>query len=257
MHRMKIRVLMPSVDTPCRLHYTTSVLIDGHLAIDTGGLPYLRTVEEQRQVDHILLTHSHIDHIGGLPIFIDNTYQPTPQCPEIYAGSATWDSLEKHIFNDLIWPNLDRIGGTEAPFYRKHVVDAHRSFTVGKYQVTPIPMEHIVPTLGYLLEEETGNVLFAWDTAPFPEFVKMIDSISNLKAIFLDASFPNKLGWLAEKSQHTTPSQFGRMVEQVPSNVRVIAMHLKPGHHDELIEELQQLNLPNVEVACGEAVYEI
>ncbi|MBI1248521.1 MBL fold metallo-hydrolase [bacterium] len=253
---MKVRLLVPSVAPNSRLHFPFSVLIDDHIAIDTCGLPYLDPIEAQRAVDQILLTHSHIDHVGGLPLFLDNTYRPDHSCPTIYASEATWDAVSKHLLNDVIWPDLEKIADSETPFFKKQIVDVHRPISIDGYQVTAIPLEHVVPTLGYIFQGEGASVLFCWDTAPFPEFENIVAAIPNLKAIFLDASFPNELRWLAEKSEHTTPGQFGQLVAQIPADVRIIAIHLKPGHHDELIDELNQLGLPNLEIADPHTVYE-
>ena len=57
---MKIRLLMPAADTQSSLQCAISMLIDEHVAIDTGGLPYLGNIEAQKRVEHVLLTHSHI-----------------------------------------------------------------------------------------------------------------------------------------------------------------------------------------------------
>ena len=253
---MKVRLLVPAVVPVSRLHFAFSVLIDDHIAIDTCGLACLDPIEAQRAVDHVLLTHSHLDHVGGLPLFLDNTYRPDHACPTIYAGEATWNAVSQHLFNDVIWPDLEKIADSEAPFFNKQIVDVHRPVSIGGYLVTPIPLEHVVPTLGYIFQGASGSVLFCWDTAPFPEFENIVAAIPNLQAIFLDASFPNELLWLAEKSEHTTPAQFGQLVKSIPANVRLIAIHLKPGHHQELAAELHQLGLPNLEIADPGAVYE-
>lgn len=253
---MKIRLLMPAADTQSSLQCAISMLIDDHLAIDTGGLPYLGNIDDQKKVEHVFLTHSHIDHVGGLPLFLDNIFEPGPQCPHVYAGEATWQAIEQDLFNDRLWPDLNRLGSEGAPFYRQHILDAHRPVTIGPYQVTPIPLEHIVPTLGYVIAGSTGSVLVAWDTAPFVEFASMAGSIADLKAIFLDASFPNSMQWLAEQSGHTTPSRFRGMVESIPPDVRIIAAHLKPAFHGHVVEELSALGLANLEIASRELVVE-
>lgn len=253
---MKIRLLMPAADPASPLQFTVSMLIDDHIAIDTGGLSYLGSIDAQKQVEHLFLTHSHLDHVGGLPLFLDNIFQPGLDCPDVYAGEATWQAIETDLLNDRIWPDLNRLTGDELAFYHKHILDAHRPVQVGEYQITPIPLEHVVPTLGYVIQTAQSSVLMAWDTAPFVEFESIVTSIPNLKAIFLDASFPDELQWLAERSMHNTPGRFKRMVEKVPDDVRLIATHLKPAYYDQLVEQLNGLELPNLEIACRETIYE-
>ncbi len=253
---MKIRLLMPAVDSSSPLQFTVSMLIDDHLAIDTGGLSYLGSIDAQKKIEHVFLTHSHLDHVGGLPLFLDNIFQPGPQCPNIYAGEATWQAIEQDLFNDRVWPDLKRLGGNDLAFYHKHILDAHRPVQVGSYQITPVPLEHVVPTLGYVIQTANSSVLMAWDTAPFVEFEAIVTSIPNLKAIFLDASFPNEMQWLAQRSMHNTPGQFQRMVENIPTDVRLIAAHLKPAYYEQLVEQLNALGLPNLEIACREKIYE-
>lgn len=254
---MRIRLLMPSVEPHGRRQFSLSALIDDTVAIDTGGLPYLPSIAAQRRVGHVCLTHSHIDHVGGLPLFLENVYCPDSPSPTIHASEATWNSLKQDLFNDRVWPDLDRIGGDQLTFYHRQIVAAHRPFAAGPLQVTPIPLAHVVPTLGYAVTGSSGAVLFAWDTAPFADLAEMIAAIPDLRVLFIDASFPNRLQWLADESGHFTPQRLRPLVEQLPKSIRVVAVHLKPAVHDEVAAELQQLPLPNLEIARRDAVYEV
>ena len=47
------------------------------------------------------------------------------------------------------------------------------------------------------------------------------------------------------------------MVESISADVRIIAAHLKPAYHGQLVEELHALGLPNLEIASRELVVEI
>ena len=62
-------------------------------------------------VSTYLITHPHLDHISG---FVINTacFQRSNPPKRLAALSTSIDAIKKHVFNDLIWPNLsDEDGG--------------------------------------------------------------------------------------------------------------------------------------------------
>ncbi len=85
---------------------------------------------------------------------------------------------------------------------------------------------------------------------------KRANATPNLKAVFLEASFPEALADLAHKSMHLTPAQFAREVRKLNSNPAVIAVHLKSRFSSEVIRELQALNIPNLEIGRFDQPYE-
>jgi len=246
---MKIRLLMPLIEPDGFLHFSISALINDEVAIDAGGLGYLTPMKAQRKVQHLLLTHSHIDHIASLPVFLDNVYTLGPECPTILASQATWDCLEQDIFNDRVWPNLRRISSEQSPFYHQQIIEPGDQLELAGLKVTPLALEHAVPTLGFIVRDENAAVLFAWDTAPLDNFEQIVREIPNLKAIFIECSFPNSMQWLADNSKHLCPSELGAMALRIPRDIRLIAVHLKPAYHQELINDLGDMNLENIEVA--------
>jgi len=50
---------------------TTSFLLDEHILIDAGTGVGDLTVDEMLGIEHVFLTHSHLDHIAALPLMID------------------------------------------------------------------------------------------------------------------------------------------------------------------------------------------
>ena len=71
---MKLRVLGCSggIGGTGGFSRTTSLLLDDDILIDAGtGLEDL-TVEQLERIDHVFLTHSHLDHVSGLPLMIDS-----------------------------------------------------------------------------------------------------------------------------------------------------------------------------------------
>lgn len=63
------------------------------------------------QVSAYLITHPHLDHLSGFAI---NTacFHATSRPKKLAALPFTVDAIKRHIFNDIIWPNLtDEEGG--------------------------------------------------------------------------------------------------------------------------------------------------
>ena len=54
---------------PCN---TCGFLLNGTLLLDAGTAASALSLNEQKQIRHILLTHIHFDHIKGLPTLADN-----------------------------------------------------------------------------------------------------------------------------------------------------------------------------------------
>ena len=108
---MKIRLLGSSVQYPARLQYVSSYLINGTVAIDAGCLGSYGTPQQQEAIRHVFLTHSHADHTASLPIFLENAWTPAESCPHIYGSPEALDSVQKHIFNNVMWPDFVALSG--------------------------------------------------------------------------------------------------------------------------------------------------
>ena len=56
---------------------TTSYLLDDTILIDAGTGVGDLTMEEMCGVRHVFLTHSHLDHVAGLPLLIATVFRRT------------------------------------------------------------------------------------------------------------------------------------------------------------------------------------
>jgi ribonuclease BN (tRNA processing enzyme) len=65
---MRIRILGCSGGIGGRQFRTTSILVDNDILIDCGTGVADLSIAELAQVDHVFLTHSHMDHIACLPL---------------------------------------------------------------------------------------------------------------------------------------------------------------------------------------------
>ena len=70
---MQIRILGCSGGIGASLR-TTSILIDQDVLIDCGtGIGDLN-IEQMKQIKHVFITHSHLDHTAALPLLIDTIF---------------------------------------------------------------------------------------------------------------------------------------------------------------------------------------
>jgi ribonuclease BN (tRNA processing enzyme) len=254
---VKVRLVPASVGEASEpSQYLTSFVIEDTVAVDAGSLGYLDSIEEQARVKHVFLSHSHIDHIGSLPIFLENIYEAKRDCVTVHGSASVLDSLRRDVFNDRLWPDFIRLSTTEAPFLRLSTLEPFRSIEVEGLRLTPIPVDHVVPTLGFVVESGHAAIVIVSDTGPTQAIWDRANTTPNLKAVFLEATFPNAMASLAQASKHLTPSQFAAEAAKLTSRAAVIAVHLKARFRAELIRELQTQAIPCFEIGRFDRPYQ-
>jgi glyoxylase-like metal-dependent hydrolase (beta-lactamase superfamily II) len=68
---VKVRVL-GSCGSRVPGHQTSCLLIDENVAIDAGGITAKLRVEDQTAIDHVLVSHAHLDYVYDLAFLADN-----------------------------------------------------------------------------------------------------------------------------------------------------------------------------------------
>ena len=248
---MKVRLLASSSQETAIRHYSSSYLVDENLAIDAGSIGFEGSPEQQEKVRHIFLTHSHADHVSSLPILLENVYTGDGDCPTIYGGAQTLDAVQNHIFNDLIWPDFIQLSKSIPPFLRLQTLQSEMPLTVAGYRITPVLVNHTIPTFAYIVDDGNCSVIFGGDSGPTERLWQIANDLPNLKAVFLEATFPNSMEELAALSAHLTPTLFAKEAEKIKTGVRLMAIHIKARFRAKVIEELLALGLPVEIVECG------
>jgi len=131
----------------------TGLLVNGCVAIDAGSLTAALTVDEQIKIHHVFISHSHLDHICTLPFFTKNIFGHTHEAVEIHALPETLDVLRRHLFNDELWPDFSVIPSPNDPTIRYTDIEAERTYDVCGLRITPIRVNHLVPCVGYKVED--------------------------------------------------------------------------------------------------------
>lgn len=244
---MEIYVLASSVEGAPH-QFAASCIVNDVLLIDAGVIGFA-DLQRQKTIRSVLISHGHLDHVGTLPIFIDNVYQPGPDCPTVYASQTVINLLQAHFFNDVVWPDVLRLSREESPFVRFVVLEDGQPVEIEGLTVTPVALEHVIPTFGFIVDDGHTAVAFISDTSPTDAIWNRVRENPRIRAVFLECAFPNSMSWLANKATHLTPALFREEYAKAGRPVTVVAVHIKPAFYDAVVTELQQLNLENLVIS--------
>lgn len=234
---------------------TTCFLVNDFLALDAGSLTMALNLEEQRKVSHILLSHTHIDHIYSLPFIIANISNNVSAPISLYASKQSIENLQNHLFNNYTWPDFSIIPSYTNPAIKFIEIEAERSFEINDLSITPIEVNHIIPTFGFMISSEETAILYIADTSATERIWHYANNAKNLRAVFIEASYPNRLRKLAYKSGHLTPADLEQELKKFKQEAEILVYHCKPEFFDEIKEDLRLINHPNISFAQQNKIY--
>lgn len=227
----------------------TSFLVDGQVAIDAGAITRALSISEQRQVRHVLITHTHMDHTNTLPFLIENSFGSSDQPVLIFCTKRVLAGVRRHLFNNDTWPDFSRIPNHMYPSVIFEEIEIEKPFIIeglkgGPLEVTAVEVNHIVPTTGLLLRQGNSSVIFTSDTGPTSRIWEVANATEDLAALITEVSFPNRMQDVADVSLHLTPVTLKTELEKLERDVPVYLYHFKPPYIDELRQELAATELP-------------
>jgi cAMP phosphodiesterase len=252
---MKIDLVPSSVPDAGRKQFLSTFLLNGTASIDAGALGILGSLEEQLSIQHVFLTHSHADHVASLPIFLENTAHRRDLPIRVYGHADTVDALRCHVFNDRIWPTLARLNGGSRPLVELVILEPEQAVLVEGLTIRPVLVHHTIPTFGYLVEEDRAAVVFGADSGPTERIWDLGVATKKLRGAFLECTYPETMTEHAERTGHLTPALLAGEAAKLPSEVRVVTVHIRPAFRERVESEIGALHDPNIEVACGDESY--
>jgi len=224
-------------------------LIDGSVLLDAGTVGTRLTLTEQRRIRFVLLSHLHFDHIKSLPTLADNLAEEFDEPIIVAATAPVLQGLKDHVFNDKVYPNFFELPNRKRPILQAQVLEPDKPVTVGHLEIIPIVVNHTVPTVGYVVKGGRAALLYSGDTYQTEEIWRLGRTIPELKAAFIECSFPNELADLAKQTKHLTPSFLAEEWRKLRNDqVPVYAYHLKPPYSAQIQCELRELHIPGVKV---------
>jgi len=220
---------------------TTSFLVDNDILLDAGTGVGDLSIEQLLQIDHIFVTHSHLDHIASIPLLVDTVFGMRTKPVYLHATAETWKTIKEHIFNWKIWPDFNAIPDAENPFLVWKEIRLGETVTLGGRKFTPIPANHVVPAIGFHLEGRSSSMVFTGDTTTCDALWAQVNHIKNLKYLIIETAFSNAELELAKISKHFCPSllieELAKLgIKPLP---RIYITHLKPGEGEIIMREIE------------------
>lgn len=255
---MKVKLLPSSTTPDAQRQVLTTFLVNDRIAIDGGSLGFALGSGEMLSIRNVVITHAHMDHIASLPIYVADAFTDLETSICVYALPEVVSSLRSFIFNDQIWPNFEAIPlrNRTGPAMVFKPVKPGEPFEIDGVIVTPILVNHVVPTIGLKLEERQATVIFTSDTYVTDDIWEVARESQHLKAIFVDVSFPNEMEALAAASKHLTPQTLATELSKIGKRVKVYATHLKPSSREQVANQLKDLKIHAVSVVEVGHAYE-
>jgi len=225
---MRIRVLGCSGGIGGGLR-TTSFLVDEDVLIDAGTGVGDLSLENLAKIDHIFVSHSHLDHVASIPFLVDTVCWMRRTPIVVYGIKETLDILRAHLFNWKIWPDFTQIPNGKEPFMVYREIKVGEAVELRGRRFTAIPANHTVPAVGYVMDNGRNALIFSGDTSTNDALWSVVNATKNLKYLIIETAFSNKERDIAVASKHLCPKMLAEELEKMRVTPDVFITHLKPG----------------------------
>jgi ribonuclease BN (tRNA processing enzyme) len=217
---------------------TTSMLLDHDTLIDAGTGVGDLSVNELAQIDHIFVTHSHMDHVTSIPFIADTVGWLRERPISVHATRETIAILKEHLFNWRLWPDFTKIPDTQHPVLRYEPLALGDPVALNGRRITPLPANHVVPAVGYHLDSGRASLVFTGDTTTSDTLWQEVNKIFNLKYLIIETALSDRERDLAIASKHLCPSLLAEELAKLKPSPEVYITHLKPRESELIMEEI-------------------
>ena len=237
---LKVQLLPTSAGDTSQAQSLTSFLVNDTIAIDAGSLGFSLDGDRLEKVAHVILTHSHLDHLASLPIAIAEVFPRLKRPMRIYATEGVLQAVQDHLLNGVIWPDFSRIQMLGAAGMALEFVPIvpRVPFSVDGVTFTPVPVNHEVPTVGLVAHVADCTVMFTSDTCRTDDIWAAASEHPDLRAVFVDCSFPDEMEELAIRSGHLTPRLVTAEIGKLTRPAKIICVHIKPDTREKVLAQL-------------------
>ncbi|HSD61669.1 MAG TPA: 3',5'-cyclic-nucleotide phosphodiesterase [Burkholderiales bacterium] len=235
---MRLRILGCSGGIGGHLR-TTSMLLDSDVLIDAGTGVGDLSLSELTLIDHVFVTHSHLDHIAGIPFLVDSVGGMRDRPLTLHASRATLEIIRRHVFNWEIWPDFTQIPDPADSYLRYQPLELGETVELTGRRITPLPANHTVPAVGFLLDSGKASLAFTGDTTNHDPLWEVVNRVPNLRFLIIETAFCNREKELAVASRHLCPSMLAEELAKLKLRPEIFITHLKPGEIELTMQEIE------------------
>ena len=237
--------------------HLTCFVIDDRVAFDAGSLAMASTRIQKEQIRDIVLSHAHLDHIAGLPLFLDDLFASLSEPVRIHAEAGVIEVLERDIFNWSVYPRFSELSNLNGAVMEYRCFEPGKEFNVQHLQVQTVSVNHKVPSSGFIVSDGSTRFALTGDTAAMDEFWNVINKIDDLSAVLIECAFPDELEDLADISHHLTPSGLKRELAKFEKpDCPIYVVNLKPAFYEQTATQIAALGIENLNLLEVGKVYE-
>ncbi len=234
----------------------SAFLVNERVLVDAGTVTGALSVPEQLEVEHALVSHSHLDHIAGLAFLTETLACCQARRPIMVTGTEPIiHAMRTAVFNNVLWPDFSEIPDPSAPVVKYRTLVEEAEQRVGELWVTPVAVSHTVPATGFIVHDGSRGFVYSGDTGPTDALWKAIRGLTGIRAILLECAFPNRLDGLAKAARHMTPDLIRRELDKLPADIPVWVFHVKPQFHEETAEQLARIDGSRVSLLEQDKTY--
>lgn len=231
-------------------HRTSSFLLNDSVAIDAGSMCGALSLEEQRRVKSVLVSHPHMDHIRDLGTMADNRFQQGGPGLQIVGIASTIAALREHYFNNKLWPDFTQVKLGSEPLVSFVEIPVEEETEIDGLRVTPVLVNHTVDTSAFIIRGNDGTIVYSGDTGPTERLWDHVNQVEDLHALMMEVSFPDEELDLATLSCHHTPSTLAGELDKLTQHqdLPILLYHVKPVFEPRVLKELAGLKERNLVV---------
>ncbi|MFM7128966.1 MAG: MBL fold metallo-hydrolase [bacterium] len=246
---MKFQLLPSAAGKQSVVQYATSLLIDDRVLIDAGTAGFFLERDQLAKITDIFISHTHMDHVASLPSLLEACLGYGLKVPNIWGSADTQKHIREFIFNNYVWPDFFEVIINGRPVIDFQVMNDLEDISVGDLHIRPIPVDHVIPTHGFLVKSANSTLLISSDTGPTEEIWRIANALERLDAVILEVSFDNATEKLALAAKHLTPAMFHAEIAKITRHQpQVFAVHLKPWSRETIIHELNAAGIPQLSI---------
>lgn len=258
---MKLQ-LLPSTfdDDGCasQRQHSACFVVDDCAAIDAGSLASACNSQQRNQIRDIVLTHAHLDHIAGLPLFVDDLFAHLIEPIRVRATAEVIEILERDVFNGEVYPRFSRLKNQFGAVLEYCPFEIGETFSVKHLRLKSVGVNHQVQSVGFVVGDGQTTFALSGDTAETDDFWKIVNDEKKLDAILIECAFPNELTDLAEISRHLTPKTLHREIAKLRrEKYPIYIVNIKPMYREEIIRQIADLKIERLQIFEVGRIYDL